>query len=104
MVGAPLAGRILIVDDVITAGTAVRESMDLIAAAGAQAAGVVIALDRQEMGNSSRSAVQEIETSFGIPVIHVIGLSELVDYLDTQPEMTERLHAIQEYQQQYGVR
>lgn len=104
MVGAPLAGRILIVDDVITAGTAVRESMDFIAAAGAQAAGVVIALDRQEMGNSSRSAVQEIEASFGIPVIDVIGLSELVDYLDSQPEMTERLHAVREYQQQYGVR
>ena len=103
IVGAPLEGRILVVDDVITAGTAVRESMDLIKAAGAQAAGVVIALDRQELGNGSCSAVQEVEDTFGISVVSVVGLTELLDYLGEQPEMQEHLKAMRDYQAEYGV-
>ncbi|MEE8343193.1 MAG: orotate phosphoribosyltransferase, partial [Gammaproteobacteria bacterium] len=103
IVGAPLEGRILIVDDVITAGTAVRESMDLIEAAGAQAAGVVIALDRQERGSGSCSAVQEVEDTFGISVVSVVGVTELLDYLGEQSEMQKHLKAMREYQAEYGV-
>ncbi len=103
IVGAPLEGRILIVDDVITAGTAVRESMDLINATGAQAAGVVIALDRQERGNGSCSAVQEVEETFGISVVSVVGVTELLGYLGEQSEMQEHLNAMRDYQAEYGV-
>ncbi len=103
IVGAPLEGRILIVDDVITAGTAVRESMDLIEAAGAQAAGVVIALDRQERGSGSCSAVQEVEDTFGISVVSVVGVTELLDYLGEQSEMQKHLKAMRDYQAKYGV-
>jgi len=104
IVGSPLTGRVLVVDDVITAGTAIRESMDIIDSAGAKAAGVVIALDRQEVGTGKQSAIQEVEESFGIPVVSVIGLSDLVEYLDEQTEMADQLAAVRAYQAEYGIR
>ncbi len=103
IVGAPLAGRILIIDDVITAGTAIRESMDIIAAAAAEAAGVVIALDRQERGQGEKSAIQEVEESFGLKVASIITLADLLDYLKDDPAMAEHLEAVQAYREQYGI-
>jgi orotate phosphoribosyltransferase len=82
LIGSPLEGRVLIVDDVITAGTAIRESLSLIKAAGAQPAGVVLALDRQERGLGALSAVQEVQSSYGIPVIRIITLDHLIEYLE----------------------
>jgi orotate phosphoribosyltransferase len=103
IVGSPLRGRVLIVDDVITAGTAIRESIDLIIAAGAQPAGVLLALDRQERGGESRlSAVQEVEEQFGIPVIAVVNLDELMQHMSGQGRTAE-LANMQAYRQQYGV-
>jgi orotate phosphoribosyltransferase len=94
---------VLIVDDVITAGTAIRESIDLIIAAGAQPAGVLLALDRQERGGESRlSAVQEVEEQFGIPVIAVVNLDELMQHMSGQGRTAE-LANMQAYRQQYGV-
>jgi len=103
LIGAPLAGRILIVDDVISAGTSVRESMDLIHAAGATAAGVVIALDRQERGQGELSAVQEVEQNYGLPVVAVASLGDLIDYLRGHPELERVLPAVTHYREQYGV-
>jgi orotate phosphoribosyltransferase len=103
IVGAPLAGRILIIDDVITAGTAIRESMTIIDAAGAQAAGVVIALDRQEKGKGELSAIQEVEQNYGLKVASIITLGDLMDYLEGDAAMAEHLEAIQAYRNQYGV-
>lgn len=103
LIGAPLSGRILIIDDVITAGTAIRESMAIIEAAGASAAGVAIALDRQERGQGSQSAIQEVETSYGIPVISIIRLEHLVEYISQSSDYAEYLPAIQGYREQYGV-
>ena len=102
IVGAPLSGRVLIVDDVISAGTSVRESVDIINQAGAQPCGVAIALDRQERGNSALSAVQEVESNYGLQVINIVGLHEIVAYLKDQPESGEQLAAIESYQSQYG--
>jgi len=103
IVGAALAGRILIIDDVITAGTAIRESMEIIDAAGAKAAGVVIALDRQEKGKGELSAIQEVEQNFGLKVASIITLSDLMDYLKGDAAMAEHLEAIEAYRNQYGV-
>ena len=103
LVGAPLKGRVLIIDDVISAGTSVRESVDLIRAAGAIPAAVVIALDRQERGQGDLSAVQEVEKDFGIPVISVAGLTDLIDYLSGHPELENKLAAVREYRVRYGV-
>jgi len=103
IVGAPLAGRILIIDDVITAGTAIRESMEIIDAAGAKAAGVVIALDRQEKGKGELSAIQEVEQHYGLKVASIITLSDLMDYLKGDAAMAEHLQAISDYRNQYGV-
>lgn len=102
IVGHPLEGRILIIDDVITAGTAIRESMDIIEAAGATPAGVVIALDRQEKGKGEQSAIQEVEADYGIPVIAIVRLENLIDYLEQagDPASLERIRA---YRAQYGV-
>lgn len=103
IVGSPLQGNVLIVDDVITAGTAIRESIDIVRAAGATPAGVLLALDRQERGgDGGRSAVQEITAIFGIPVIAVLGLAELMEYMqDTgRPAELERMQA---YRALYGV-
>ena len=103
IVGAPLAGRVLIVDDVISAGTSVRESVDLIRAAGATPAGVLIALDRQERGQGELSAVQEVERDYGIPVIAVAGLRDLMGYLEYHPEFSSHKIAVERYREQYGV-
>ncbi|RRQ22177.1 orotate phosphoribosyltransferase [Thiohalobacter thiocyanaticus] len=103
LVGAPLQGRVLIVDDVITAGTAVRESFDIIAAAGATPAGILISLDRQERGRGERSAIQEIEAEYGVPVIGIVALEQLIDYLRDQPELQQHLPAVEAYRAEYGV-
>ncbi|HMW30512.1 orotate phosphoribosyltransferase [Plasticicumulans sp.] len=102
-VGAPLAGRVLIIDDVITAGTAIRESLLLIAAHGAEPAGVVIALDRQERGLGERSAIQEVEQNYGIPVISIVTLADLIDYVAGRPDFAAHETAIRAYRERYGV-
>jgi len=102
MIGAPLKGRVLIVDDVISAGTSVRESVDLIRSAGAEPAGVLIALDRMERGQGARSAVQEVEHDFGIPVIAVANLIDLLLYLEQRPEFEEHRKAVTAYRERYG--
>jgi orotate phosphoribosyltransferase len=103
IVGAPLKGKVLIIDDVITAGTAIRESMDIIQAAGASAAGVVIALDRQERGKGEKSAIQEVEQGFGIRVVSIISLADLMSYLKDDAALVQYLPAIEAYRAQYGV-
>lgn len=102
IVGAPLAGRVLIVDDVITAGTAIRESLDLIQRAGAQTAGILVALDRQERGQGELSAIQEVEREFGIPVHAIVSLTDLLCYLE-QPEWAEQRAAVAAYRATYGI-
>ena len=103
LVGAPLKGRVLIIDDVISAGTSVRESVELIRAAGATPAAVLIALDRQERGQGDLSAVQEVTRDFGIPVISVASLTDLIDYLAGHPQLEDNLAAVREYRARYGV-
>jgi len=103
LVGAPLSGNVLIIDDVISAGTSVRESVELIRAAGATPAGVLIALDRQERGQSDLSAVQEVEKSYGIPVISVARLVDLIAYLDGNPQLETNLEAVSAYRARYGI-
>jgi orotate phosphoribosyltransferase len=104
IVGAPLAGRILVVDDVITAGTAIREVMGIIDAAGATAAGVVVALDRQERGQGRLSAIGEIREQYGIPVVSIVGLDQIVQYLQAggDPALAEYLPKLEAYREQYG--
>jgi orotate phosphoribosyltransferase len=102
-VGAKLQGRVLIIDDVISAGTSVRESIDLIRAVGATPCGVVIALDRMERGQSELSAVQEVQRDYGIPVISIAALDDLLGYLQGQAELAENLHAVAAYRELYGV-
>jgi orotate phosphoribosyltransferase len=103
LVGAPLEGRVLVIDDVISAGTSVRESVELIRHAGAQLAGVVIALDRQERGQGQLSAVQEVEQNYNISVIAVATLADLIGYLGDNPELQRKLTAVSAYRQQYGI-
>jgi len=102
-VGASLQGRVLIIDDVISAGTSVRESIDLIRAAGARPCGVVIALDRMERGQGDLSAAQEVRHNFDIPVISIATLDDLLDYLRGTADMVQNLAAVQSYRDQYGV-
>jgi len=101
IIGAPLQGKVLMIDDVITAGTAFRESKQLIEAQGAKLCGVVIALNRQERGQGELSAIQEIEQQHQIPVIPIITLADLIEYLK-ESEQQQPLQAIAQYQQQYG--
>jgi orotate phosphoribosyltransferase len=103
IVGAPLAGRVLIVDDVITAGTAVREAFDLITSNGAEAAGLAISLDRQERGQGSLSAVQELKSSLGIPVISIIRLDDLIDILEESEDYAAFIGPVVAYRRKYGV-
>ena len=103
IVGAPLAGRVLIVDDVITAGTAVREAQQIITRNGAEVAGLVISLDRQEVGQGSMSAVQELEQSLGIPVISIVRLEDLIDMLEDSAEYAEYLEPVLEYREKFGI-
>jgi len=104
-VGAELKGKVLIVDDVITAGTAVREAIQLIKAQGAEPTGIIVALDRMEKGRQGdQSAIQEIEHEFGIPVISIITLNDIIDYLaEREHEYAEILNAMRQYRSQYGV-
>jgi len=103
IVGAPLAGRVLIVDDVISAGTSVRESIALIRAAGATPAGVVISLDRQERGLGAQSAAEEVSEKHGIPVVAVATLTDIIAYLSKESQSRENLAKIAEYRATYGV-
>jgi len=103
VIGAPLAGRVLIVDDVITAGTAIRESLALIAAHGATPAGILIALDRQERGQGAHSAVQEVEREFRIPVIAIARLAELFALIDARAELAVHREKMQAYRQAYAA-
>jgi orotate phosphoribosyltransferase len=103
LIGAPLKGNVLIVDDVITAGTAIRESIDIIHAAGAKPAGVLIALDRQEKGKSELSAIQEVEKEYNIPVYAIITLEDLQNYLKTHTELSQYSDAIADYRSKYGI-
>jgi len=102
-IGAPLAGRVLIVDDVISAGTSVRESVDLIRAAGALPGGVVIALDRMERGTGNLSAVQEVRAHYNIPVTSIATLDDLVAYLKADPRRARDLAAVARYRDSYGA-
>jgi orotate phosphoribosyltransferase len=103
IVGAPLQGRILIVDDVISAGTSVRESVTLIKAAGAMPGAVAIALDRMERGTGTLSAVQEVSQQHGLPVLSIVNLNDLQEYLGGKPEWADTCSAITRYRQQYGT-
>lgn len=103
LVGAPMVGRVLIVDDVISAGTSVRESVDLINAANATPGGVVIALDRMERGTKKLSAVQEVQQMHGLSVTSIINLDDLVNYLQHHRELEQHLQAVQHYRERYGV-
>ena len=103
LVGAPLTGRALIVDDVISAGTSVRESVELIHAARAMPVAVVIALDRQEKGSSDLSAVQEVERGYNMPVVSIATLEDLIVFLAGNRELERNLDAVSRYRQQYGI-
>lgn len=104
LVGAPLTGRVLIVDDVMTAGTAVRESLELIRAQGAEPAGVLIALDRQERGQSELSAAQEVAAQFGIPVIAIATLADVLTYAGERPDLAAEHQRLLAYRERYGVK
>lgn len=103
LVGAPLEGRVLIVDDVITAGTAIREVMQIIQGQGAQAAGVLIALNREERGQGALSAIQEVERDFAMPVVSIVSLTQVLEYLADNAELKQHLPAVQAYREQYGI-
>ena len=103
IVGAPLHGRVLIIDDVISAGTSVRESVELIRSHGATPAGVVIALDRMERGQGALSAVQEVQGQYDIPVFAIASLADLLAYLHDHPNMEQNLQAVARYREVYGV-
>ena len=102
IVGAPLGGRVLIVDDVITAGTAIREAVDIIRTAGGDPVGVVLALDRQERGQGELSAVQEVEQSLRLPVTSILKLADLITYLEASGDAAQ-LAAVKRYRNEYGV-
>lgn len=103
VIGAALKGRVLIVDDVISAGTSVRESVELIRSRNAQPAGVVIALDRMEKGVGEKSAVQEVQEKYGMPVVSVVNLTDLLKFLEAKSDWGDRLKAVARYREQYGI-
>ncbi|AQS38443.1 orotate phosphoribosyltransferase [Shewanella psychrophila] len=103
LVGSELKGRVMLVDDVITAGTAIRESMEIIQAHEATLAGVLIALDRQEKGKGELSAIQEVERDFGCEIISIIKLGDLINYLSEKPGMEAQLASVSAYRDQYGI-
>ena len=103
LVGAPLKGRVLIIDDVITAGTAVREVMEIIKAAGAEPAAVMIALNREERGQGELSAIQEVERDFGIPVVSIVSLTQVLDFLQEDADLRHHLPAVQAYRAEFGI-
>ncbi|MEM8564130.1 MAG: orotate phosphoribosyltransferase [Pseudomonadota bacterium] len=104
MVGAPLQGRVLIIDDVITAGTAVKEAITLIESAGASLAGIVLGLNRQERGSGSSSAIHELQQSYGVPIVSIIELDHIIDYLEGGDEASETLiQGMKDYRERFGV-
>ncbi len=103
LVGSPLKGKVMLVDDVITAGTAIRESMDIVQANQAELAGVLIALDRQEKGRGELSAIQEVERDFNAKVISIVQLNDVITYLHDSPELAQHLDAVQAYRAEYGI-
>ncbi|ACJ28947.1 Orotate phosphoribosyl transferase [Shewanella piezotolerans WP3] len=103
LVGSELQGRVMLVDDVITAGTAIRESMEIIAAHNAKLAGVLIALDRQEKGKGELSAIQEVERDFGCDIVSIIKLEDLINYLSEKSGMEAQLASVSAYRDQYGI-
>ncbi|HAV1325793.1 TPA: orotate phosphoribosyltransferase [Vibrio parahaemolyticus] len=103
LVGSALEGRIMLVDDVITAGTAIRESMEIIKANGADLAGVLVAIDRQEKGKGELSAIQEVERDFVCAVISIVSLGDLITYLEERGNATEHLEAVKAYRAEYGI-
>lgn len=103
IVGAPLQGKVLILDDLITAGTAIREAADIVMQQGAEVGGVCICMDRQERGKGEQSAVQEVQADFGVPVLSIAGLSEVISYMKASQQDDELLAAIESYRAEYGV-
>lgn len=103
IVGAPLEGKVLIVDDVITAGTAIREAADIVASNSAELAGVAISLDRQEKGTGEQSAVQEVETAYNIDVISIVALPDVINHISAEVDDAELLNKITTYRDQYGI-
>ncbi len=103
VVGAKLKGRILIIDDVITAGTSIRESVDLISHHGASLAGVIISLDRQEKGETDLSAIEEIEQNYKVPVLSIVNLQDLSEYVSEKPELQAYSDKISAYRKDYGI-
>ncbi len=103
IVGAPLNGKIMIIDDVITAGTAIREVIQIIEAAGAKPAGVLIALDRQEKGQGALSAIQEVEQEYKIPVTSIVNLTQVLDYIRNDASLAQHAEAVASYRERYGV-
>ena len=103
IVGAPLQGRVLVIDDVISAGTAVAESAELIRAAGAELAGIAVAVDRKERGSGTESAVQQVRARYGAPVIPIVDLDDVVTWLEQRGDRDSALAAIQNYRQRYGA-
>jgi orotate phosphoribosyltransferase len=103
IVGSPLEGRVLIVDDVITAGTAIREVMELIDEAGAKAVGVVVSVDRQERGRAELSAIQEVQRDFGVQVLSIITLGQIIEYLEEAGRHGEHLDSVRRYRDEFGI-
>jgi len=103
LVGSELKGKVMLVDDVITAGTAIRESMEIIKAHGAELSGVLIALDRQEKGQGELSAIQEVERDFGTQVIAIVSLGDVITYLEEKNDSAESLASIKKYREDYGI-
>ncbi len=103
LVGAPLQGKVLVIDDVITAGTAIREVAALFAKTEASMAAVLVALDRQEKGQGALSAIQEVEQVLAVPVRSIVGLSDIIQYLGNQPSQEQQLARMQQYRSQYGI-
>jgi orotate phosphoribosyltransferase len=103
IVGADIHGRVLVVDDVITAGTAIREAVDIIAAEGGQTSAILIALDRQEKGRGELSAIQEVQHDFAVSVYSIITMADLIEYLKTDNNYSQHLGAMQTYREQYGI-
>lgn len=103
LIGAPLQGKVMIVDDVITAGTAIRESIEIIQQAGAEPAGVLIALDRQEKGQSDLSAIQEVEKEYNLPVYAIITLADLQKYISENQQLAQYVQSMSNYRETYGI-
>jgi orotate phosphoribosyltransferase len=103
LVGAPVSGKVMIIDDVITAGTAIREVINIIKAAGAEPAGVIVALDRQEKGQGELSAIQEVERDFNIPVLSIVNLTQVLDYIKDDASLSSYAGAISQYRSHYGI-